>query len=282
MSAVRSEAFYADLGSVERGRRFCIVHRPDGARLRGALVHVHAFADEMNKSRRVVSIAARALAARGWATVLIDLAGCGDDPGELKYATWDGWVNDALTAHRWASGRFAGPCWLWGLRAGCLIAAEAGARLDGAAPMLLWQPVLSGELHLTQFLRLRLASEAMGDRLDERTGPKALRAQLAEGTPVEIAGYLLNPDLAAGLDRAELKLDRQRAQVVVQEVSTDADPRLAPATVARIAEVQSRGVAVDATAVTGPHFWRSIEIEECTALVDATVAALQATDAVAV
>jgi exosortase A-associated hydrolase 2 len=276
LTVARSETFYAD---VRGGRRFCILHQPDvGAVPRGTVVHVHAFAEEMNKSRRMVALAARALAATGWAVLLVDLDGCGDSSGDFGEATWSGWIEDVEFAQLWATERFGGPCWLWGLRGGCLVVAEANARACGRAPLLLWQPVLSGRLHLTQFLRLKLAGEALGGA-EERTGVSALRARLARGASVEIAGYVLGPLLATGLERAELTLESQLAPVVWREVSAELEPSLAPASRARINGLQARGVAVDAIAVSGTSFWQTVEIAEAPMLVETTVAALGAADA---
>jgi len=277
LHAVRSEAFYVD---VRGGRRLCIVHRPNTVEPRGALVHIHAFAEEMNKSRRTVALAARSLAAHGWAVLLIDLAGCGDSSGNFSDAAWGDWVEDALFAYHWASTQFSGPRWLWGLRAGCLIAAQASKSLEGRVPLLLWQPILSGRLHLTQFLRLRLANEALSGHTDERSGTKALRSRLLAGEPLEVAGYVLHPRLAAGLDEAELRLEAQRAQVSCLEVGTEPNAQLAPATAARLAEIRARGVPVDSAAVTGPPFWHTVEIAECSALGEVTVAMLDRTNAV--
>jgi exosortase A-associated hydrolase 2 len=277
LSSVLSEAFYAD---VRGGRRFCVVHRPEtAARPRGALIHIHAFAEEMNKSRRTVASAARSLAARGWAVLLIDLAGCGDSSGDFGEANWRDWVDDALFAYRWASEHFGGSCWLWGLRAGCLIAAEAGARQDGRPRLLLWQPVLSGRAHLTQFLRLKLANQVLGGQTKGRSGTNALRARLANGEALEIAGYVLSPLLADGLERAELSLAGQHAHVLCVEVSSESNLELAPATAARLAEASSRGVPVHTAAVRGPLFWHTVEIAECPALIDTTVEALDRVDA---
>jgi uncharacterized protein len=269
--AVRSEVFYAD---VRGGRRFCIFHQPGPAvASRGAVLYAHAFAEEMNKSRRTVAVAARALAASGWSVLLVDLEGCGDSSGEFGEATWHGWVDDLLCAERWLADRAGGMCWLWGLRAGCLVAAEAGARLGGRYPLLLWQPVLSGRLHLTQFLRLKLAGEAIGQS-EERTGVKALRARLAEGTRLEIAGYTLNPSLAAALESADLSLDCQAAPVVWCEIGTEAEPGLAPGSQVRVDGLRARGVGVDVVAISGPPFWHTVEIAEAPALVAATTRAL--------
>jgi uncharacterized protein len=279
LSGVCVKAFYAD---VRGGRRFCILHEPGTRSVRGgALVHVHAFAEEMNKSRRMVALAARVLAENGWAVLLMDLAGCGDSSGDFRDATWRGWVDDTLFAYDWLGTRFGGACWLWGSRAGCLIAAAAGVRLSGQVPLLFWQPVLAGRPHVAQFLRLKLASEALS-QADERTDMQKLRSRLIKGECVEIGGYSLNPQLAEGLDRAELLLKRQQASVICLEVVSEDGIGLAPATRAHVEGLRARGVRIDAGTVIGPPFWRTVETAESPALAAATVAFLDRSDVVAV
>ncbi|MBN9422686.1 MAG: alpha/beta hydrolase, partial [Candidatus Accumulibacter sp.] len=117
------EAFFLPATS---GQRYCLFHRPatEGA-ARGALVYVHPFAEEMNKSRRMAAVQARALAAAGYAVLQIDLHGCGDSSGDFADASWAGWLDDVELACAWLRARCAAPLWLWGLRSGCLLAAEA-------------------------------------------------------------------------------------------------------------------------------------------------------------
>ncbi len=235
---------------------------------------MHAFAEEMNKSRRMVSLAARALAERGWAVLLLDLAGCGDSSGDFGEATWGTWIGDAVHAHRWMDDRFGGVCWLWGLRAGCLIAAQAADQIRVPASLLLWQPVLTGRSHLTQFLRLKLAEQAL-NQAALRTGTKELRVRLAGGESVEIAGHALGPSLAAGLEQAELATESRSGQLVWLEVSTEDEPRLLPASDVRIAALRARGARVEACVVKGLPFWQTVEIAEAPELIRATVSGLE-------
>ena len=67
-----AEAFFLPVGG---GQRFCIFHRPHGAEARAALIFLHPFGEEMNKSRRMAALQARALAAAGYAVL------CGEDDG---------------------------------------------------------------------------------------------------------------------------------------------------------------------------------------------------------
>ena len=136
-----AEAFFLPVGG---GQRFCIFHRPHGAEARAALIFLHPFGEEMNKSRRMVALQARALAAAGCAVLQIDLHGCGDSSGDFGDASWDSWLADVSLAHAWLRTRSAAPLWLWGLRSGCLLAGDAASRLGEPVDFLFWQPVLYG------------------------------------------------------------------------------------------------------------------------------------------
>ena len=58
---VAFDAFFLPVGD---GARFCIHHAPAGP-ARAAVLHVHAWTEEMNKSRRMSALAARALLPAG-------------------------------------------------------------------------------------------------------------------------------------------------------------------------------------------------------------------------
>ena len=91
--------FFLQMG---RGQRLAVLHTPSRHRdWRRAMVYVHPFAEEMNKSRRMAALQARALADAGWAVLQIDLAGCGDSSGDFGDADWATWVADVRTAATW-------------------------------------------------------------------------------------------------------------------------------------------------------------------------------------
>ena len=105
-----------------------------------------------------------------------------------------------------------------------------------------------------------------------------LRAEIAAGRPVEIAGYTLAPELCRGLEAATLRPPPGLApgRVVWLEVSAVEQPTLAPAGAATLAAWRDAGWQVDARALRGPAFWQTTEIEDAPALVEATLAALDA------
>lgn len=252
------------------GERFCIFH-PAAGTPRGAVLYLHPFAEEMNKARRMAALQSRMLAARGYAVLQIDLFGCGDSSGEFGDARWELWKQDVALALAWLGPRAGGAIHLWGLRLGALLAldyaAGCGATFGG---FLLWQPVVSGEAFLTQFLRLRVATEMLADGA-ATTGTQALRDSLVAGNTLEIAGYDVAPGLAAALDALKLaELAPRGAPVHWFEVVAEPARPLPPAA-RRVADRWLAGnVELNVHTVVGQPFWNTLEITDTPALLEAT------------
>ncbi|HSW06815.1 hydrolase 2, exosortase A system-associated [Aquabacterium sp.] len=266
------DAFYLAADQQRGGQRLCLYHPGRAGVPRGAVVYVHPFAEEMNKSRRMAAQQARALAEAGFAVLQIDLLGCGDSSGDFGDATWDDWVADVEHASRWLRQRCDAPLWLWGLRAGALVAAAAAQRMDEPCHFLFWQPTPVGAVVLQQFLRLKAAA-GLADG-----GSKAVlnevRGSLAHGRSVDIAGYALPAALARGLEAATLAPPRRPGRVVWLEVSNREDATLGPASVNAVERWRLAGCEVHAALVPGPAFWQTVEIEDAPALLTATTAQL--------
>jgi len=257
-----------------RGDCFCLFHRPVGAQAgRGGLLYIHPFAEEMNLSRRMAAAQARAFASAGYAVLQIDLYGCGDSAGDFGDASWDIWCEDVALAQTWLAARLAGPLWLWGLRSGCFLAAEvARQNASTTAQLLFWQPVFSGQQHLNQFLRLRLAADLARGVRTVNTGE--LAQALLQGESVEVAGYRLSPQLAHGLSQATLDELNTGSCVVCLEMSQAPDAGISPTLAAQLARWQAAGCHAMATAVEGPAFWQLAESQVCPALLAASAAAV--------
>ncbi len=281
------EAFFLPATSTGSGQRFCLFYPAQGdakdASIRGQILYIHPFAEEMNKARRMAALQARALARSGFEVLQIDLRGCGDSSGDFGDATWQSWVSDVVQGCHWLRSRSNAhgvssdhvALWLWGLRAGCLLAVQAASQLSEACNFLFWQAPSAGKPLLQQFLRLKVAGDMLGGQA--KGVMDGLRQQLADGVAVEIAGYLLSPGLASGLEQAALVPPAGRGQAQRLEwfeLSTREDASLSPISANTVAQWQQAGFAVSSHIVRGPAFWQTTEIEDAPALIAATTAAL--------
>jgi exosortase A-associated hydrolase 2 len=267
-----AQAFFLD---ARPGARFCLYHPPHG-QPRGAVLHVPAHAEEMNKSRRMVARQARMLAARGIAVLQIDLYGCGDSDGLSADARWEIWRQDVLLALAWLRARSDEPLSLWGLRLGGLLALDAAQECRDLASILLWQPVTEGAAYLTQFLRLRLAADML-TAADPAGSTDALRTTLAGGASLEIAGYTITPALAQAIDGASAaELAAPACPVHWLDLVPQAGRPMAPGRAALAARLIGNGWTLNTGVAEGPAFWSTQEIAEAPALLDASAALLLA------
>ncbi|HNC21367.1 MAG: hydrolase 2, exosortase A system-associated [Candidatus Accumulibacter phosphatis] len=258
----------------ERGTRFCLYHPAANGRTRGAIIYLHPFAEEMNKSRRMAALQARAMARIGYDVLQIDLLGCGDSSGDFAEARWQDWEDDVHLAHRWLRARSDAPVCLWGLRAGCLLAASAAVKLKDTTNFIFWQPVVSGKQHWQQFMRLKMASVLAAGQA--KAVSDQLRQQLSTGQAVEIAGYTLAPALVESLEAAELKPPGAiGGRTAWLELSTREGATFSPVSTKCIGHWEAAAYKLDARMVNGPGFWQTSEIEDAPALITATLAVLE-------
>jgi exosortase A-associated hydrolase 2 len=272
---VNTQALFLPSDGAAGGQRFCLYHPAQGATARSAIVYVHPFAEEMNKSRRMAALQSRAFAQAGHAVLQIDLLGCGDSSGDFGDARWSDWLDDVAQACRWLQSQAQAPLWLWGLRAGSLLAADAARQLDNVHGLLLWQPATSGKLVLQQFLRLKLASDMLGGQA--KGAMESLRAQLAAGQSVDVAGYRLHAALASSLEEASLPPSGHVRHIEWIELASRTPASLMPASAAKLAQWTQAGCVARSQVVNGPSFWQTTEIEDAPALIDASLAALEQT-----
>ncbi|WP_075794049.1 hydrolase 2, exosortase A system-associated [Massilia putida] len=272
-AGVDTEPFFLGSGA---DRRFCLFHRPAG-NCRGAVLYVPPFAEELNRTRRMAALGARRLAAHGYGVLQIDLLGTGDSAGDFADARWDLWKADLDTGAAWLRARMDAPLTLWGLRLGALLALDyARTAAMPLAPLLLWQPVAGGSTYLTQFLRLRTANAMLGDDAAAQTGTKALRAALAAGETLEIAGYDLTSELARAIDGLPAP-DAMASPASAHWFDVLGAPGQTPGpAAARVkAAWEAQGALLHVHTVTGSPFWATTAVSTCPALLDATAAVLE-------
>jgi len=257
-------------------QRYALLHRPVGP-LRGRVLYLPPFAEEMNKSRRMAALQARALAEAGYAVLQIDLQGCGDSDGDFGDASWQGWIQDCLLGVEYLNtqvGREA-PLTLWGLRAGCLLAPAVAEAVDEACHFLFWQPSTQGKLVLQQFIRLKTAAAMIDGQ--QKGMAEQVRQTLAQGDCVEIAGYRLSHALAQGLEAAKLHPPQRKTDASGEfeshlawiEISRNAQ-ELSPASQSTFSLWQKASTKSSCAIVQGPAFWQTTEVEDAPELLRAS------------
>lgn len=158
--------------------------------------------DEMNRTRRVLVQAMRALVPAGVRTLLPDLPGCNESLADLYAQSLAGWrraVTDCagqLSATHIAS-----------VRGGCLI--------DDGANLPCWRlaPVKGASL-LKTMLRTRIAA-------DKEIGVSTSAEQLlaaAKPAPIELSGNLIGQEMLSALDGAEPVAEASIYEVVLSDI----------------------------------------------------------------
>lgn len=256
------------------GRILLTAWLPDSPATRSILI-VPPFGEEMNKCRPMMSALARRIATAGDAALLVDLYGTGDSDGDLMDTSVERWRDDLKAARDWAARQGAPVNALVAIRFGALLAASSAALIEDVRTLMFWQPVVSGELALTQLLRIRVAASALSSAGKRETVPELL-AELDQGGSIEVAGYRLTGQLAAGV--RELALNRQTpgAHTVVRWLEVSPQPPVQPgrATQQVVDGWVASGLDVQYEALAGESFWTSTEIVHCEPLIDHSMALL--------
>lgn len=173
---------------------------PDAPARPFAVLFVPPFAEEMNRTRRLMALAGQQLASRGIPSLLPDLPGTGDSPMPFRDATWEGWLEAlrASAAHLKEQGYATR---IVGIRLGGLLAADALAQGLAAEALYLLDPIEDGRLHMRHWLRTRSAASL---EIGPRITLTYLQTQLDSGNTVEVAGYEMGPQLTSHISTLKL------------------------------------------------------------------------------
>ncbi len=257
------------------GRLFCVRARPSGHPPRSTTLIVPPFAEELNKSRHLLAATARRLANAGHLVVLPDLFGTGDsegDFGDASVATWESDLERALAAlgEEWVLD--AAALNVIALRAGALLV-PGFARSHRVAALVLIQPVTDGHKYLTRFLRLGTAAGIVGKG---RESAANLKQALDDGNSVEVAGYRLSPELAAGIEGLSLSQLPPHSINSVSwcELAPSIDNPLLPASQGVVDRWRKEGLGVHSAVLQCSQFWATQELALCDRLIDVVEEAL--------
>lgn len=243
---------------------------------RGLLI-VPPIAEEMNKSRRMMSLMARAAAVHGYYSLLLDLYGTGDSEGDFGKGSVEQWRSDLAETCRHIAEHARDGLDILAIRGGALLLSPE--ILAGFAPsqrLALWQPVVLGRQYVGQLLRLRLGESLAAGGTN--VAIKDLREQLARDSSLELAGYRMSAALLDGLEGQELfgATNGTWQDIGWFEVGLIADGPLSPAATKLVAKLRQQGSRVQPVVVPGEPFWATPEIVEIPALIERTLDFLSA------
>lgn len=256
---------HAEFFGAGTAQLFLMTYAPrDVATPERCFVVAPAFAEEMNRSRDVLRAFGRAAAARGAATLIPDLRGTGDSPGEFGDFGVEDWCADLAATVDYARKQYDdAPVTLLGIRFGALLATRLMAT-RGISRLLLWQPVTEGRRLTREFLRVWSAAN-MGAGGDART-------MLERDGALEVAGYRVTARLIADIESLTLGSDLQGpARLHWIEAGTALSPRSERG----VAALRDAGLDVETRVVDCPPFWRVQERVDATAFVAASHAAIE-------
>ena len=256
----------------QAGCLFAVYYPPVATTLTQAIIHIPAFAEEMNRCRRMVALQAEAFAKQGIACLVLDLFGTGDSDGDFADARWSLWQQDINTARNWLIQAGAQGISVWGIRLGALLALDHVVQSDWRyKTLILWQLQAQGAVVLNQFLRLRSSAGLLQNSSKQET-VKVLHERLLAGGYVEVSGYNLSPDLASSLseiDANQMHLPTELSVLLI-EMAVEAKQLLSPQHQKLITGWQADGLIIQILTPVGPSFWATPEVNLIPELVEQT------------
>ena len=229
------------------------------------VVFLPPFAEEMNRVRAIITATAHALNNSGLSCCVFDLHGTGDSDGDFSDARWDIWMSNIDDVLAYLRRQGYAKIDMIGIRLGALLAIEyIESRKPDVDRLMLWDPVLSADRHVDQFLRTRTMAAMMAGQTET---VEQLRGRLLSGETVEVGGYSLHPDLATQLYRKRPPGPPDLPNTTLTWVGRDAK-------VAAGAQTSRLQVSQVVQADYEPY-WSSVEPVSAAALVRATCEVLK-------
>jgi exosortase A-associated hydrolase 2 len=244
--------------------------------VRGSIVHVPPFGEEMNKTRTMTSLQATRMADMGFRVLVPDLSGTGDSYGDFANATWDDWKEDIRAVLEVFEVTSEPDYWLWGVRLGVPLALDAMETVKTRpAGVIAWSPVQNGSIFLNQLFRMRTMASMLSGATKKESNSD-LRSKLDSEGEIEIGGYTIGHALAASIEQLSLKDLALRAGIPLSwfEMIPDDDAVKSPVTLACAQELEAGNVCAILEWVTGPEFWNTVETSISAELIDGTCRAI--------
>lgn len=218
---------------------------------RRAFIFCPPFAEEKNKSQRVLVETARALAGLGVDVLRLDYCGTGDSQGNLTDVSIDNWKENIITAIDFCRDNGAKRIGLLGLRLGSLLAATVADRYSGIEWLVHLTPVIDSKKYLNNVLRSKLIKEMLTKgRIDSREKIEG-NAQ----SPMDYDGFLISPRLYSELQNLQLPGRFLHSGGKVLIVHASLNPKIGADTLSLADKYQNSGTDITLQSVHAEPFW---------------------------
>lgn len=238
---------------------FGVMHHAASPRDTG-YVFCHPFMEEKLWAHRVFVHMARQLAAKGCSVLRFDCRGNGDSDGEFSTTAMADYLADIGTAIR--EFRRQEPdiqhVGLLGLRLGASLALQAAQQYGLGGPLILWEPITSGDRYSQEILRSNLAAQ-MAIHGKVQVTRQQLMESMQNGEPVDVEGYEFSWSVFDSLRQLSLEgegpIKVQGRSLILQTVKNEKQPLRKD--FASLAERLGEQSTVDK--VEEESFWREIK-----------------------
>lgn len=235
-----------------------------------AVVLLPPFAEEMNKSRHLLSAVMRKLAANGFSCYMLDNYGTGDSEGDLDNATTATWRADlqqllaTLAADGYSNVSFVA------VRFGALQLFDLLNQATLPLPLeqiVFWQPIFDIAKFWQQFSRIKVA-EIMAS--GSKSSQKELEQQLAAGQTIEIAGYPISPTFYHSLQQMNTALPALLSDITLSWFETSQLGSLALPVQNMLQQLQQQ-TNLNFIPLKSEPYWQTTELASADELIAATV-----------
>jgi exosortase A-associated hydrolase 2 len=233
------------------------------------------FAEEMNKSRRMMSTLLATAARDDITGYLFDLYGTGDSEGDFCDATWQRWLDNVFEM-------IVHCCKTQGVKSLSIVAIRSGALLlndlinrDSSRlttylkDIHYWCPVINSAQFVNQLFRVCLASNML--KKNAKSTIAELFQLLEEDGWIDIAGYRLNSELVRSIKEANEYVSDTNVEARFFFYELTKSGVRSPAFLNYIKRIEDEHVSVTSKSITGLPFWNSQEISINNELIDETI-----------
>jgi hypothetical protein len=225
-----------------RDRKLRFIHLPAGPSRGTVIICSSVYAEFMKNYRREVRLA-RTLATNGLTAVRLQYRGTGNSEGDPAAVTMSDLSADISDTVHELNGEAGSPQPAYlGTRVGAVVAALAA---PSSAPLVLWEPVLSGDRWLKEGIRAATISSVSRQLEDSPADPRAALDRLEQDGVLDLLGFALYRGLVSDIRRIKLEdlLAERRGKTLIFQIGGGSEPK--PAFVQLVERLRSRGADIE-------------------------------------